>query len=123
MAGSVHVPWYATGFRGDALEAALGEIAPLALRYGATSYHVFRMRDDRYKFLQVATFPDKAAWERYWAGPEFTRWRAVNSSYYQVPVVYGWADNVVEGSLPYDPVSGGAPASAHSGSRDTGDAI
>jgi len=123
MAGSVHIPWYATGFRGDAIEAALAEIAPLALRYGATSYHVFRYRDDRYKFLQVATFPDKADWERYWYGPEFTRWRTVHSSYYQVPVLYQWADNVAEGSLPYDPVTGGQPSAAHSGSGDTGDTI
>ncbi|MCW3030549.1 MAG: hypothetical protein JWM66_682, partial [Solirubrobacterales bacterium] len=27
MAGVVHVPWYATGFRGDQLEAALADIA------------------------------------------------------------------------------------------------
>jgi hypothetical protein len=112
MAGSVHVPWYATGFRADVLAEALAEIAPLALRYGATSYHVYRFRDDRYKFVQIATFPDAADWEQYWYGPEFTRWRGIHSSHYQVPVVYGWADNVAEGSLPYDPVTGGAPASA-----------
>jgi hypothetical protein len=102
MAGSVHVPWYATGLRADMLAEALAEIAPIALRYGATSYHVYRFRDDRYKFLQVATFGSKHEWEQYWYGPEFTRWRAVNSSYYQVPVVYGWADNVAEGFLPYE---------------------
>ena len=39
MAGVVHIPWYATGFRGDKLEAALAEIAPIALRYGATQLH------------------------------------------------------------------------------------
>ena len=32
MAGVVHIPWYATVFRGDKLEAALAEIAPLALK-------------------------------------------------------------------------------------------
>ena len=101
-AGSVHVPWYATGLRADALEAALAEIAPVALHYGGTSYHVYRFRDDRYKFLQVADFPSKAQWEQYWYGPEFSRWRAVHSSYYQVPVVYGWADNVAEGVLGYE---------------------
>jgi hypothetical protein len=60
-AGAVHIPWYATGFRGDKLEAALAGIAPLALRYGAKSYSVFRYRDDRYKFLQTATFDDSSA--------------------------------------------------------------
>ena len=123
MAGSVHIPWYATGFRGDRLEQGLAEIAPLALRYGASSYHVYRYRDDRYKFLQVATFHDKNDWEHYWAGPEFTRWRAIHSSFYQVPVLYAWADNVAEGSLPYDPVTGGEPAAATGSNAQTGDVL
>ena len=33
--GTVVIPWYATGFKGDAIEAALNEVAPVALRYGA----------------------------------------------------------------------------------------
>ena len=49
----------------------------MALRYGATAYAVYRTRDDLYKFLQIATFEDKADWERYWNGPEFTRFRAL----------------------------------------------
>ena len=71
MAGVVHIPWYATVFRGDRLEAALREIAPLALRYGATEYGVYRSRDDAYKFLQWRTFESKLDWERYWTAPEF----------------------------------------------------
>ncbi len=38
MAGTVIVPWYATGFRADALEEALNAVAASALRYGASSY-------------------------------------------------------------------------------------
>ena len=55
MAGTVIVPWYATGFRGDDFEAALNEVAATALRYGASSYAVYRARDDRYKFQQLAS--------------------------------------------------------------------
>ena len=51
MAGVVHIPWYATGFRGDSLEAELQRVAPLATRYGATSYDVYRSRDDRYTHM------------------------------------------------------------------------
>jgi hypothetical protein len=36
--GVVQLPWYATGFRGDDLEAALQELAPLSTRHGATRY-------------------------------------------------------------------------------------
>ena len=107
--GSVHIPWYATGFRGDGLEKALSEIAPLALRYGASSYQVFRYKDDRYKFLQTATFDSKFDWERYWTSPEFERFRVTHSAWYQVPVIYTWADVVAAGSMPEAPVAGGAP--------------
>ena len=99
MAGVVHVPWYATGLRGDRLEAALAEIAPVALRYGASSYQVLRNRDDRYKFVQTAVFENKMDFDRYWAGPEMTHFRIATQSYFQVPIVYTWNDVVVEGYL------------------------
>jgi hypothetical protein len=97
MAGIVHVPWYATVFRGDKLEAAVAEIAPAALRYGATMYQVQRNRDDAYKILQMAAFETREQWESYWYGPEFNRFRAVNQSLYQIPLLYTWNDLVVEG--------------------------
>ena len=99
MAGVVQIPWYATVLRADKLELALAEIAPIALRYGASDYHVYRSRDDRYKFLQLASFEDKGDFERYWYGPEFSDWRADYTSWYQVPVLYVWNDLVVTGSL------------------------
>jgi hypothetical protein len=99
MAGVVQVPWYATVFRGDRLEEALMQIAPVALRYGATDYRVYRSREDRYKFTQMATFEDHLDWERYWYGTEFAAWRTDYLSYYQVPVVYTWADLVTSGNL------------------------
>ena len=99
MAGAVHIPWYATVFRGDKLESALEIIAPLALRYGATDYAVYRSRDDRYKFLQLATFEAKSDFERYWYGEEFVGWRADYTSWYQVPIVYAWHDLIIAGSL------------------------
>ena len=102
MVGIVHVPWYATVFRGDALEEALADIAPKAMRYGARSYEVFRYRDDPYKFIQTAEFEDHLDWERYWYGPEFNYWRTKYQSYYQVPVVYGWTKQVVRGGLGAD---------------------
>jgi hypothetical protein len=97
--GVVHIPWYATGFRGDGLQAALCEIAPVALRYGATRYSVHRSRDDRYKLLQTAQFESKSDWERYWNGQEFIDFRVIHSSWYQIPVLYAWHDLVAEGRL------------------------
>ena len=100
MAGSViYIPWYATMFRGDKFEIALMEIAPVALRYGATDHALYRARDDTYRFLQVATFQEKLDFERYWYGEEFSGWREDYSSWYQVPVVYAWHDVVIAGAV------------------------
>jgi quinol monooxygenase YgiN len=113
MAGVVHIPWYATVFRGDRFELAIQEIAAAAMRYGATEYAVYRARDDPYKFLQLATFEDKDAFERYWYGEDFSLWRADHSSWYQVPVLYNWQDLVVRGGLdPALQAGGASPARA-----------
>ena len=100
--GIVHIPWYATGLRGDKMAAALAGIAPVALRYGARSYQVHRFRDDLYKFLQIAEFESKRDFDRYWHGDEFTEFRVLASSWYQVPVLYSWADLVTAGTLEPD---------------------
>ncbi len=97
MAGTVIVPWYSTGFRGDDLEAALNEIAAVALRYGASSYAVYRSRDDRYRFQQLAEFEEYIDWERYWESDEMLFFRASHSSWYQVPVLYSWWDRTTQG--------------------------
>ena len=99
MSSIVNIPWYATVFRGDKFELALAEIAPIALRYGATEYTVFRYQDDRYKFQQMAAFEDKADFEQYWYGEEFSAWRSDYAGWYQVPVVYGWTIRTISGSL------------------------
>jgi hypothetical protein len=117
-AGVVHIPWYATAFRGDKLEAALAGIAPVAMRYGASHYLVYRNRDDMYKFLQAATFEDKGQFEAYWNGPEFVDFRTIYSSYYQVPVLYTWADLVVQGAL-----NGNALVGATNGAPANGDMV
>ena len=97
--GVVHIPWYATLFRGDKFRLALLEIAPVALRYGATEWQVYRAHDDQYKFLQMAAFADKLSFERYWLSEEFVGWRADYSSWYQVPVIYGFNELVGRGAL------------------------
>jgi hypothetical protein len=95
----VHIPWYATLFRGDRFEEALSEIAPIALRHGATDYRVYRSHDDAYRYLQMATFERKVDFERYWYGEDFALWRADYSGWYTVPVLYVWHELVVQGSL------------------------
>jgi hypothetical protein len=99
MAGTVIIPWYATGFRADGFNDALDAIAAVSLRYGASSYAVYRARDDRYKFQQLAVFDEYADWERYWDGAEMSYFRARHASWYQVPVLYGWWDLTAGGAI------------------------
>jgi hypothetical protein len=106
VAGTVIIPWYATGFRGDRFEQALNTIAAAALRYGASSYAVYRARDDRYKFQQLAAFEDKVQWERYWEGTEMVDFRVRHSGWYQVPVTYSWWDLTAGGAVVTPPPSG-----------------
>ena len=113
MAGTVIVPWYATGFRADGFEEALNEVAAVALRYGASSYAVFRARDDKYKFQQFAAFAEHVDWERYWEGPEMTYFRSRYSSWYQIPVLYGWWDETAAGGVAQAPLA--AAPNGHGG--------
>src|SRR4051812_49744772 len=106
-AGVAQIPWYATLFRGDKFAAALEEIAPIATRYGATEYRVYRNRDDMYKFTHLISFDKKADFEAYWYGPEFIQWRAVHSSWYQVPILYTWNDLIISRGLTAEPVTVG----------------
>jgi hypothetical protein len=99
MAGVVHIPWYATLFRGDKFALALQEIAPVALRYGATEYAIYRSRDDTYRFLQMATFENKDDMDTYWYSEEFSHWRADYVSWYQVPVLYTWNEMLARGGI------------------------
>jgi hypothetical protein len=119
MAGTVIVPWYATGFRGETFERDLSEVAAAALRYGATAYAVYRARDDRYRFQQFAAFVEHLDWERYWDGPELTYFRAVHSSWYQVPVLYGWWDECTSGAI--DPAQARAPGNGHGNGHRVGE--
>jgi hypothetical protein len=106
VAGTVIIPWYATGFRADGFEGALNKLAATALRYGASSYAVYRARDDRYKFQQLATFEEHIDWERYWEGQEMIDFRVRHSGWYQVPVTYGWWDLAAGGAVVTPPPTG-----------------
>jgi len=114
VAGVVHIPWYATLFRGDKFAAAVSEAAAASLRYGATQYRVHRSRDDSYRILQMVWFKTRLDWERYWEGPEMLALRTNHMGQYQVPVLYVWNDEVVadviEQTEPAGPTAHGAPA-------------
>ena len=99
MAYAFHIPWYATGLRGDKLEAALLDATPTALRYGATSWTLYRSQDDRYKILQIVFFENKIDFERWWDGHEMRELRTITSGWWQVPLLYVPHDLVGHGAI------------------------
>jgi hypothetical protein len=97
--GVVWVQWYATVLRQEAFALEVAQVAPLALRYGATQYAVQRDLDDRYRIIQMTWFESHEDWYRYWDGPEMIEFRARNSGRYQIPVTYAWHDELAAGAL------------------------
>lgn len=95
---SFHIPFYATGLRGDELEAALSQVAPIAARYGGTHWAVYRSQEDAYKFMLIVDFPSKSSFEAYWYGEEARDMRAAMSGFFQNPVTYAPQAIVAEGS-------------------------
>jgi hypothetical protein len=99
MAQTIHIPWYATGLRADRLAAALRDVTPTALRYGATGWSLHRSKDDRFRFLQIVDFDDKLDFERWWNGAEMIEMRAITSGWWQVPVLYIPHEHLGEGRI------------------------
>ena len=92
-AGVAQIPWYATLFRGDTFAEALAEIAPIAMRYGATDYRVYRNRDDMYKFTADARRSRASRTSRRTGtGRSSSHWRTIYSGWYQIPILYTWND-------------------------------
>jgi hypothetical protein len=86
----VTILWHATPFRGDKFEEAWRPAAEAALDYGASFWAFFRSSDDPSDFTQIAIFPDKKQWERYWYSEEISEARAEASGFYEVPVLPIW---------------------------------
>lgn len=99
MSGVVWVQWYATILRQETFAEEVARVAPLALRYGATQYAVHRALDDRYRITQMTWVPSHEDWYRYWDGPEMIEFRASHAGHYQVPINYGWWEEIAAGAL------------------------
>lgn len=94
----VQITWNANPFRGDVFAEGWLPAAQAALDYGATSWAFYRALDGRLDFLQTATFPSKAHWERYWYSERIAEVRTELSGTYQVPVNPTFYEVVGEGA-------------------------
>jgi hypothetical protein len=83
----VHIVWHVNPFRGDKFAAGWLPAAEAVLDYGATSWAFYRAHDGRLDFIQQATFPTKAAFERYWYSETASEARVELAGTYQVPLL------------------------------------
>ena len=86
----VTILWHSTPFRGDKFEDAWRPAAEAVLDYGATFWAFFRSSDDPADFTQIAIFPDKQSWERYWYSEQISEARAEAGGLFEVPVLPIW---------------------------------
>lgn len=100
----VQILWHAVPFRGDKFEDAWTPAAASALDYGATYWALLRSKDDPLDFAQIAAFPDKRAFERYWFSEQMAEARAEAHGLYEVPILPVWFRAVGAGELDPDQV-------------------
>jgi hypothetical protein len=95
----VTILWHANPYRGDKFEDAWRPVAAAALDYGASFWAFWRSKDDPLDFSQMAIFPSKGAFERYWYSEEVAEARVEASGWYQVPVLPVWYRVVGTGAI------------------------
>jgi hypothetical protein len=95
----VQIRWVANPFRGDKFAEGWLPAAEAVLAYGATAWGFYRALDGRLDFLQTATFPSKADFERYWYSERIAEFRAQLAGTYQVPLLPSFHEAVGEGRM------------------------
>ena len=93
----VQIIWHANPFRGDRFADGWRPAAEAVLDFGATTWGFYRAHDGRLDFIQQATFPTKAAFERYWYSEMIAEKRAELAGIYQVPLLPTFHEVVGEG--------------------------
>jgi hypothetical protein len=83
----VQIVWHVNLFRGDKFVEGWLPAAEAVLDYGATSWGFYRAVEGRLDFLQQATFPTKADFERYWYSETAAEKRVELAGTYQVPLL------------------------------------
>jgi hypothetical protein len=93
----VQIVWHVNLFRGDKFAEVWLPAAEAVLDYGATSWAFYRAYEGRLDFIQQATFPTKADFERYWYSETAAEKRVELAGTYQVPLLPVFYDVVGEG--------------------------
>ena len=94
---AVQINWAVNPFRGERFAEGWAPAAEAVLDYGAVSWGFYRAHDGRLDFIQQATFPTKAAFERYWYSETVAEKRTELAGTYQIPLVPTFHEIVGQG--------------------------
>ena len=95
----LNIKWVANPFRGDRFAEGWLPYAEAVLDFGATDWAFYRAIDGRLDFLQLATFPTKAHFERYWYSERIAEARTELAGTYQVPLLPTFHEILGEGRI------------------------
>ena len=99
MAGVVHIPWYATVFRGDSFEEALGRSRRSRCATARPSTRSTAHATTPTSSCRSPGSRPSSDWTALLVRPGVHRRRADYSSCYQVPVLYAWHGVAASGQL------------------------
>jgi hypothetical protein len=99
----VEIRWPINPFRGDRFGEGWLPAAEAVLDFGATDWRFTRNLDGRLDFVQRATFPSKAHFERYWYSERIAELRIELAGCYQVPILPTFWEIVGEGETVVSP--------------------
>lgn len=95
----VELKWVINPFRGDKFEEAWTPVAEAVLDFGATGWALFRSKDGKLDFIQLAFVPAKLTWEHYWYSDEVLKAREGVAGYFHVPLLPSFHSIAGMGSL------------------------
>jgi hypothetical protein len=93
----LQIRWHVSPFRGEKFADGWAAAAEAVLDYGAVSWAFYRALDGRLDFIQEATFPSKAHFERYWYSETIAAKRVELQGYFNVPVLPEFYEVIGEG--------------------------
>jgi len=85
-----YINWISNPFRAEKFAAIWTPASEAVLDYGATGWALLRSGNDPQQFMQLALFPNKLDFERYWLSPEIAEYRVQAQGLFQVPVLPEW---------------------------------
>jgi hypothetical protein len=95
----VEIAWHVNPLRGDRFRDGWLPMTAAVVDYGATWWAFLRDHEGGLDFIQLAAFPSKTDFERYWYSERVAEKRVELSGYYQIPLLPKYHEVVASGDI------------------------